>query len=61
MFAQIRKEPFLEIGSSIDGCDDAVMDLIRLAELDEELFLEVKIIIEENLLKAKTANKIGVL
>lgn len=41
-----KSEPFLRFGSPLEGVDDAVMELIRLAELDYKSFLEIKEIIE---------------
>lgn len=48
-----RSEPFLKFGSPLDGVDDAVMELIRLAELDYELFLDAKDLIESYFSKAR--------
>lgn len=47
------KEPFLQNGSDVDGCDDAVLDLIELAEIDEKLFKEIADEISACLSKAR--------
>lgn len=51
-----REEPFLRFGSSLDGVDDAIMELLRLSELDYDSFLEVKEVIEIYFSRARNKN-----
>jgi len=52
-----RGEPFLRFGSSLEGVDDAVMELIRLAEIDYDGFLDIKELIEVYFSTARRINQ----
>lgn len=43
----------IHVGSEIEGVDDAVMELVRLAQIDYEAFLRVKELLESEFSASK--------
>ncbi len=41
MFAQLQNNAFLWQGTGIDEVDDAIMDLVKIAEVDEDAAKEL--------------------